>query len=146
MKLTYLIKSKNFTDCNEQVAKISNIRAYLLSSPTLLDEQKQPQMMSIFKEVFVEIYLNLCNALKFLKNDEHNYEKEKKKKIERLTNYLKKLLIDPKATIVLNEKWHLAEHHLFLFENSIIIFFFVYTHRKINIYNILPRKVYTYDV
>jgi hypothetical protein len=118
LKVTSLIKSEKFTECYEEVAKIYVICEQLFSKSTLLDEQKQPQMMNIFNELFVEMYLNLCNALKLLKNDEHNYEKEKKKKIEKLTNYLKQLLIDPKAAIILNEKWYLAEYHLFLFENS----------------------------
>jgi hypothetical protein len=83
-----LIKIENFTECYKQVAKISSIRAYLLSFPALLDKQKQPEMMNVFNEHFIEIYLNLCNALKLLKNDEHNNESEKKKKIEQLTNYI----------------------------------------------------------
>ncbi len=91
------------------------MREYTSNSPALLDEQKQPQMLNVFNELFIEIYLNLCNALKLLKNDD---ECEKKTKIEQLTNYLKQLLIDPKSTIILNEKWYLAEYHLFLFELS----------------------------
>jgi hypothetical protein len=119
LKVTNLIKSENFTECYKQVAKISSIRSYLLSTPALLDEQKQPQMMNVFNELFIEIYLNLCNALKLLKNDEQNNESEIKEKIERLTNYLKQLLIESKSTIILNEKWYLAEYHLFLFEFSL---------------------------
>jgi len=68
---------------------VGELREYISNNPALLDEQKQPQMMNVFNQPFIEICLNLCNALKLLKNDGHNNESEKKKKIERLTNYLR---------------------------------------------------------
>jgi hypothetical protein len=63
LKVTNLIKSENLTECSKQVGKISSIRSYLLSTPALLDEQKQPQMMNVFSELLIEFYLNLCNTL-----------------------------------------------------------------------------------
>jgi hypothetical protein len=63
LKVTNLIKSENLTECSKQVGKISSIRSYLLSTPALLDEQKQPQMMNVFSEPLIEFYLNLCNTL-----------------------------------------------------------------------------------
>ena len=117
LKITNLIKNQNFSECFTLFTKFIKLRAKLLSTPALLDTQKQQEMINIFNELFIEIYLNLCNALKQLKNDEEkHHESEKEKQLTLLVNYLKQLLIESKSTVILNEKWYLAEYYCLLYE------------------------------
>ena len=61
-------------------------------------------MINIFNELFIEIYLSLCDALKLLRNIEQQNDTEKEKKLKLLKEYLKQLLFDLKSTVILNEK------------------------------------------
>ena len=104
--------NENFSECFKQVAKFSNLRSNLLRTPAPLDDQKQQQMINIFNELFIEINLSLCVALKFYRRQQNDTEKEKKL----LTEYLKQPIIDSNSSVILNEKWYLAEYHVLLYE------------------------------
>lgn len=73
LKITNMIKNLNFRECFKLVNKFLKLRTCLFTTPLLLDTQKQQQMINLFNELFIEIYLNLCNALQQFKHDEHHH-------------------------------------------------------------------------
>ena len=152
LRVTNVIKNQNFSECFELVEKFLKLRASLLSTPELLDHQKQQQMINIFNELFIEIHLNLCNALKLFENDEQHHESEKEKQLAILINYLKQLLIDSKSTVILNEKWYLAEYNFLLYElnplnnlrNLKIAFNLIKFNPQPNLYRKICQQIFSY--
>jgi len=81
---------------------------------------------SIFNELFVEIYLHLCNAAKLYNTNPIGNAliststsiQLKTKDLNNLLASLRQILIESKTTTLLYEKWYLAEYYCLLYENS----------------------------
>lgn len=110
------IKKGNIQECMDlmenKINKLKDSKALIQASPTV---SKSTENAAFYNELFIEIYLNLCNAVKALGN-----RRESKSKSLDISNTLKQLLIDTKTTTLIFEKWYLAEYFCLLYENEVL--------------------------
>ncbi len=112
LRVSYDVKKKNFSNCFKFVENFLKLRASLLSTVESLEPQNKHQMPNLFNELFIESIFILCKALELAKKEDQECKKENQLTI--LVDILKLLLFDAKSTIIINEKWYLAEYYLLL--------------------------------
>ena len=76
----------------------------------------QEQKINFFDDIFIEIFLNICDALLPIQNIENYFQIQKDEIIKCLMEYLKQLLINSKSIVILYEKWYLAKYYFLLYE------------------------------